>query len=468
METEMTNQNPTDADDSPTDQAITSFREFRTYARDDLDTVHHDVYPWTGLISDPRLREVLAFMKETYDPGSFVDRTAMPHKFEHTEFFNRAINKWATESATTAVREGNVSQTAYITGLPGYDSDISGLHAINRLADWLVNSEQCKLIYCAALMGRGKTDFSLLLFEIIHDHFRRIRRHQPDDVEISDDILEEVLDGAEVSDDVEASDEGEVPDKIPDDVLEEILGDVDQDEVISGLETPEFATNFAASTPRDVDAEIKEIHSYSGLLEWAEGGSSEDEKWFIFDEASTELTAQSGANAQEVAEVFAPFIKKMRKKGVNMIVVGHDRGDVHPAIRSIASFIDKESTKTAEIYEGIKRREPYGHYLSLDSIPQTSWKFDTDDVAHWEFDVEPVDDVDPETDDSVMTEDEWKQWRNERAAALYEATEFSWPDIVNALDLDITSDGLAKACRDVEVDVEPAPPKGDEEEAIAD
>jgi len=43
-----------------------------------------------------------------------------------------------------------------------------------------VSSEQCKLIYLAALMGRGKTDFSLLLLEIIHDHFRRVRSHDPE------------------------------------------------------------------------------------------------------------------------------------------------------------------------------------------------------------------------------------------------------------------------------------------------
>jgi len=401
----MTNSNPTETGDGPSDEAIASFREFREYARGDLDVDHSAVYPWTGLISDPRLREVLAFMKETYDPGSFADRRSMPRKFEHTEFFNRAINKWATESATRAVRDGNVSQTTYMTGLPGYDSDVSGIHAINRLADWLVNSEQCKLIYLAALMGRGKTDFALLLFEIIYDHYGRLRQHHPDSVE-----------------------------------------------------TPEFAVNFSASTPDDVDAEIDEIHKYSGLLEWASGGSSDDEKWFIFDEASTELTAQSGANAQEVAETFAPFVKKMRKKGVNMIVIGHDRGDVHPAIRAIASFIDKKSTKTADIYEGIKSREPFGHYLSIDSIPSTSWEFDTDDVARWEWDVEVVDD--DQVDDDAISEEQYREWRDERITAVYEETGLSQRDVGELFD--VSQKTVGRAVESTDVDVSPAPSRSEE------
>lgn len=389
----MSPQNPTETEES--DEAIATHREAREYARGRLDVEHGDVYEWSGLVHDPQVRQVLAFAKQEYEP-----REGMPPRFEETEFFHAAMKKYATEAATEAIYEGNVSQTAYLSGLPSYKSDISGLHAINRLADWLVSSEQCKLIYAAALMGRGKTDFSLLLFEIIADHYARIRRHAPD-----------------------------------------------------AAPRPEFATNFYARPPDDADVDVHEFHRYSEFMEWAEGGNSDMERWFIFDEASTELTAQSGANAQEVAERFAPFVKKMRKLGINMIVIGHDRGDVHPAIRSIASFIDKTGRKTAEIYEGIKSREPYGHHLSVSGIPATSWEFDTDDVASWTWDADVVDDVD--RDDDRIDEEEWQAWRDERMAAIYAETDLSWRDVGRLFG--VSRSTARRRSQEVEPSVEPAP-----------
>jgi len=387
-----------------TEEAIASFRESREYALGSLDVDHGDVYPWSGLIERPKVRAVLAFAKEHYDPDP-----GMPPRFEETEFFRSAIQKYATETHTRAIRKGNVSQTAYMSGHPQYESDVSGLHAINQLARWLVSSEQCKLIYLAALMGRGKTDFALLMLEIIADHFARVRQHDTD-----------------------------------------------------AAPSPEFATNFYCD-PNDDNVDVVEIHRYSSLLEWAEGGSSDDERWLIFDEASTELTAQSGANAQDVAELFAPFTKKMRKLGINMIVIGHDRQDVHPAIRSIASFVDKSARERAEIYEGIRSREPYGHRLSINGIPPTSWDFDTDDVASWTWDDEVVDDLDVEEDDETISPEEWREWRDSRMAAIYDGSNLSWSDIGPAFGL--SGEGARKAASDLDVDVETVPATP---EAVAD
>jgi len=366
------------ADDADTVQGETigSVRELREYATGRLDTPHSDVHEIAGLIDDPEARETYLFMAENYDRTIYPDEVAkeLPRRFEDTVLARRFLEKHATDTATKAIQDGNLSQVAYITGMPSYKPDVSGMHAIDQLEDWLVNSEQCKLIYCAALMGRGKTDFSLLLFEIINRHYSRLQ------------------------------DAGAVD--VPD---------------------PEFACNFHAYPDAETDAHIEEIHSYSELQEWADGGSSDDEKWFIFDEASTELTAQSGANAQDVAEVFAPFVKKMRKSGVNMIVIGHDRGDVHPAIRAIASFLDKTGTKTAEIYEGISSREPHGHLMSLSGIPETGWDYDTDDVADWTWDEEI--ETGGEDDPGGISEQEWNNWRDSRIAAVYDATDLNQTEV---------------------------------------
>jgi len=379
------------ADTTHDAESLRAFREAREYSRGTLDVEHRDVHPIAGLVEDDEVREVLMFMAENYDPDEELVREGkMPRDFWETQFAQRTVRKHATDVATEAIKEGNLTQTTYLTGLPSYQSDVSGLHAINQLADWLVHSEQCKLVYLAALMGRGKTDLALTFFEIIDDHYQRVRRS---------------------------------------------LKEQGKDELLEEIPEPEFGANFHVEASGDTV--VHEIHTESELLEWAEGGSSEEERWFIFDEASTELTAQSGKNAQKVAEKFAPFIKKMRKVGINMIVIGHDKGDVHPAVRSLADFVDKTGLKTASFYAGIKKREPTGHLFDIDGIPPTSWDFDTDDTADWEWD---ADEVDAEDDDEI-TEQDLKEMRDERIRALRSLTDddgnpiISQPKVATAFNL---------------------------------
>lgn len=369
------------------DDVGATFRELREYSRGELDVDHHDVHPVSGLVKDDRVRRVLIWMAENYNPSREELDAGMPRSFWETEFAQRAVRTFASETATKAIENGNLTQAAYMTGLPSYKSDVSGLHAINQLADWLVHSEQCKLVYLAALMGRGKTDLSLTFLEVIHDHFRR----------------------------VDKATDAEVP-------------------------TPEFAANFHAETPADVDTEIEEIRTERRLLEWAETGDSSQERWFIFDEASTELTAQSGANAQKVAETMAPFVKKMRKRGINMIVIGHDAGDVHVAIRSLADYVDKTGLKSASFYAGVNKREGQGHLFDLGGIPPTSWSFDTDDTAEWTWLADEGEDA-PEIPDEYKdapTEEEFKDEIKTRAARVWMATpdEVTQSEVAEAMSTD--------------------------------
>lgn len=385
-------------------EEVTSFREIREYARGSLDVDHRDLHPIAGLIEDDRVRHVLAFMAENYDPRS----RDMPRSFWETDFARRAVRKHATDLATRAIDEGNLSQVSYFSGLPSYESDVSGIHAINQLAEWLVHSEQTKLIYIAALMGRGKTDFAALSLEVVADHYRRLRRSVGSDVEVP---------------------------------------------------TPEFAANFYLD-PAEDDVEVEEITSYPELLEWAEGGSSAQERWFIFDEASSELTAQSGSNAQKVAETMAPFVKKMRKLGVNMIVIGHDRGDVHVAIRSLADFVDKRGLKKASFYATgalTKNREPKGeaHLFDLSGIPPTSWEFDTDDLAEWSWGAE-IEGSDGETE--RITEQDLKEEIVTRAARLYMISDLTQQEVADALsteDLEISRSAISRRKRELERDKHP-------------
>lgn len=364
-------------------------RELREYARGAMpDVDHKDVHPHAGLIRDRETREALAFLAEAYDPSDEDLAAGMPRDFWDTPIAQRAVRKHATNVATKAIRDANASQAAYMTGLPGHKSDVSGLHAVMNLAEWLVDSENCKLIYLAALMGRGKTDLSLLLGEIIADHYRRVERTTDDSVAVP---------------------------------------------------TPEFAANFHADTPSDAP-DVREINHYRELVEWMERGSSAEERWFIFDEASSELTAQDGGNAQKVVKRMGSLIKKMRKMGVNMIVIGHDKGDVHVAIRSLADFIDKKSLKSAQIYEGISNREPVGHLFDVDGLPPTSWDYDTDDTADWCWcddgaaaSCPHIGGEGAEPDFDGWTEDEYKELLKRRAVRLWQRSDLNQEEVADAV-----------------------------------
>ena len=349
-------------DKQPDETPTGTQREFREYARGQLDVDHLDVHPIAGLGIPEKKRQALMFAADVYEPptlpnGQIVD--GFPRSFWDTSFARRAIRKHTTDAATTAVREDNVSQLATMVGDPSHESDISGLHEIEDLEQWLVNSEDCMLIYIASLMGRGKTDFASLLYELIWSHHRRIR----EEIEDYDTV-------------------------------------------------PELAANFHLD-PTDSDADVDLINDYDTLREdFMETGSSSDEKWFIFDEASSELTAQNAANAQKVVENMGSMIKKMRKHGVNLIVIGHDRQDVHVAIRSMCKYVDKTSKKKARIYEGIQQREPHNLQMEVSGIPPTSWEFDTDDTAVWSWgsgveDDEPQmdpEDVRDQVEDTLLTQ----------------------------------------------------------------
>jgi len=341
--------------------------ELREYSRGSLEeTSHRDVDRTAGLVRESELRDLLIFARQAYERHS----TREDPDYHSTRWYQNRLDRAASRTATRAVENGNISQMTYIRGWVEYDSDVSGLHAVRQLEDWLCTSEQTKLIYLAALMGRGKTDLSLTMLQVVNHYYRRLRDSAPDEVEVP---------------------------------------------------TPEFGANLRVETP-DGDPDVRLIDNYDRLDDWTSGGSSDDVRWFIFDEASSELTAQSGSNAQDVAEVMAPFVKKMRKVGVNLIVIGHDRRDVHPAIRSLADFVDKQGLKTASFYSGIKNREPAGHLFDLSGIPPTSWEFDTDDMAEWSWG-SALDDVEEQIDGTVVDEEDLKQFAALRGADLYESVD---------------------------------------------
>jgi hypothetical protein len=364
--------------------------ELRDYSRGEIGEVdHRDVSHATGLVQDDDVLELMSFAESAYQRRKSPDDPP----FHETNWFQRRAKKYGTKTATRAIRDGNPSQMSYFAGNVGYQNDISGLHTARKLEHWLIHSENCKLIYVAGLMGRGKTDWCCSMFEVIHWYYERLRQ--------------------------EIAKYGGSPDDIPE---------------------PEFAANFEVSppaNPRTSDVNCAHCASYDDLLDWiGEDGSSDDVRWFLFDEASTELTAQSAKTAQDVAEIFAPFVKKMRKDGVNMIVVGHDKGDVHIAIRSMANFVSKPGQKKAEVYRSIKNRNEEGHMYDLDRIPQTTWEYDTDDMATWNWGSAKEDIKDD--DDLKLDKANLKRVLAKTAADLVEDKDMTQKEAVEAVNRENT------------------------------
>jgi hypothetical protein len=367
--------------------------ELRLYAEGALDVDHRDVGREVGLVDDDETRGMMTWSRGAWDRHASEvlderdDLDVDADRLDRTEWYQSRVELQASETVGRAVRDDDVSRMEFATGVPSYESDVSGLHTVADVEEWLTSGEQTSLIYLAGIMGSGKTDFAVSLLQIIWWHYRRLR--------------EQI-----------ASVQGASVDDVPE---------------------PDLATNFRVEATDDVDVDL--LDTFDDLDAWAAGGSSDMVRWFIFDEASSELTAQSGSNAQDVAEVMAPFVKKMRKKGVNMIVIGHDRQDVHPAIREIADFVDKRGTKKATVYEGISNRKPKGKLFDLDKIPPTDWNFDTDDLAEWSWGSALDDDGGLGESLDPLDTDDFRDWRDERIRTLYRDYDLTQEDVAEVMDL---------------------------------
>lgn len=353
-------------------------RELREYAQGKLDVDHHDVSPVTGLVRDEQIREFLVFANQIYDPTAHQD---LPSSFWETELAKRAVEQHATETASEAIESGDKNTAAFLAGIPNYSRDMSGADAQDELEDWLCHEDPAKVVYLAALMGRGKTSFAVRCMQTVHRHYTRARK------------IAEETDGLD-------------PSNVPD---------------------PEFATNFRVDVPDDVDWQL--IDNYDDLVEWTEAGSSEDVRWFWFDEASSELTAQDGANAQRVVRLMGSLVKKMRKNGVNMGVVGHDKGDVHVLFRSMADFVHKPELKRVVVYEGIENREPVNPKFSLRSVPDASWDFNTEDMADWRWESDDGDEI--EVPPGYVPEDDLRDLKYRLLARIYYTTDLSYAKLAD-------------------------------------
>jgi len=125
------------------------------------------------------------------------------------------------------------------------------------------------------------------------------------------------------------------------------------------------------------------------------------------------------------------LVKRMRKNGVSLIIIGHTGKDLHADLRRLCDFVKKQSKKTADLYATVKGGEGAGHVLRLDGIPDTSLDFDTEDEAQWDW-------GEAESEGEGLSEDDLKEWEKYRMGRLYtEVDHLEQGDIADTYDTSI-------------------------------
>jgi flagellar motor protein MotB len=264
----------------------------------------------------------LSVIERHYDPD-YGDNDDPYYAWE-TETYQDIVKLHASQRLSTAIQNGNKSIINHFLGVVDTNTSLAHIQVYERFRRWV--TREASVTYLAANMGYGKTDFALLMAE----------------------IWESSLEG---------STKNGNPVRL------------------------EVASNVKSCT------QAKTITSQPDLAEWMQDGGDDDEevyKLFIFDEASSHASGYS-KDASKVQQQLSSMIKLMRKNGGNIIIIGHTGKDVHPDVRRLSDFVQKESKKEAVIFEDVREGKGSDKKFELSEIPPTSWKFDTNEESTWEW-----------------------------------------------------------------------------------
>lgn len=282
-------------------------------------------YYHTGLVEDDRIRRILTRIQQAYDPDGDDE---LPGDVRETEIYRRLLRAGATESMTRAIYDGRPVAQSYMVGDPAARSDISGIKAIEELRTVILRS--APIVYIFGEPGSGKTNFALLLTQLWKREY-----------------------GADA----------------------------------------EVGTNI-----RTWDESDRWIPNYGRLRNWLEqqidniegGGETRaedaDPRLFVFDEASSHASGR-GAQGAEAGEKLGPLVYKIRKANAGIIIIGHDGRDVHPAVRTLSTVVQRYrgEMKRATVWEDVKNREGRGKIMDLKGIPETDYSYDDGEATSWSW-----------------------------------------------------------------------------------
>jgi hypothetical protein len=141
-----------------------------------------------------------------------------------------------------------------------------------------------------------------------------------------------------------------------------------------------IATNIKSTAEHHDHVEF--IDNQPGLQGWLEDGG--EYKMFLFDEASSHASGYSG-DASKVTRQFRSMIRLIRKNNGSMVIVGHDGKDLHPTVRELADYVEKQDKKDAAAFESVNDREGEDKKFDLSEIPETNLWYNTKEASTWEW-----------------------------------------------------------------------------------
>jgi hypothetical protein len=316
-----------------------------------------DAHPFAGVVRDPKVSRFLAIQEENYDPEAWEEIDLAPGEADRLEETQEIRGIAATETARAALDGGDMPTLKHLTGDQDQRADVSGMKAIQKI-DQIIESPAPVLVIIGE-MGSGKTDASGL--------FGQRATH--------------------------------------------LLG---VEQIASNIPTLRETTEWT-----DQDGETRDgfVPNYRKLDEWVkqDGDPMENDqqtKLFIGDEFSSKGSG-TGKSGHQVRTKMGPLVFKIRKYDGMLIYVAHDESSIHPLLWRLGVIVKKTSQKKAIVADRIKNGEIRDERFRIEGIPQTDWRYDTNDPAVWSWTGGESDDgPDPEDiayDVAVWTVRECKQ-----------------------------------------------------------
>lgn len=127
---------------------------------------------------------------------------------------------------------------------------------------------------------------------------------------------------------------------------------------------------------------VEFIDNQPDLIQWLENETGY--KLFLFDEASSHASGYSG-DAKNVTSQFRSMIRLIRKNDGSMTIIGHDGKDLHPTIRELADYVEKQGKKESAVFESVSDREGESKKFDITQIPQTNLYYDTKEASTWNW-----------------------------------------------------------------------------------
>jgi hypothetical protein len=297
---------------------------FGSLPNQDDDSPAHE---WAGEIDDPDVRQYLSFAAEVVDDGEEFDDFQKSVRGIHT-----------TEAVHKSIQTGNMARAAYMSGLVGYQQDVSGMRVLMSLMNMIENIPVF-VGYIYGIMGAGKTNFAMLLLEVFISVYGR------DNVYLAANVTSKDLD-------------------------------------------------------EEIDHYSRIVEILEDRRERIQNGEELDTFVMVIDEAAQIFTG-SGSD-QHKAKQLAKILKLARKSDANLILIGHDGKDIGPSLRALCTlFVHKESQTTATFYRDVRNRQGIGEMMSLSGITPTNIQHSTWDEGEFIFDADADGDAGPITDDDI-------------------------------------------------------------------